>query len=271
MYSRFTKKKIPAQFYINLARETPNDGILAFRGFGRTSLILTKPGPISTVLVNQRHDYIKPPIIREFLGNILGDGLVLAEHEQHKFLRKNTQPAFTPRHIKDLYPMMWNKAWVMTDVLEEDIKHKPNENRVWKDGIRTGTVDMCYWGTRVSLDIIGQAGLGRDFNALKDSDDQLAKDYEMLTELTMEKILWCFLNSKLSLGVVQMFPWPLNTLMRERVTSVRRICSELVQDKRNAIEKKGEEHFDILSLLIKSNNFSDTQLNEQVLTFLVAG
>ena len=271
MYNRFTKKKIPAQLYTSLAQETPNDGVLALRGFGRTALLLTKPVSLSTVLVSQRHNYIKPPIIRKFLRIILGDGLVLAEGEEHKFLRKNTQPAFTPSHIKDLYPMMWKKARVMTDSLREYIKHKPSGDELDACGIPTGTVDMCYWGTRVSLDIIGQAGLGRDFNSLKNSDDQLSKDYETLAEPSMEKLLWFFLNSQLSYRVVQVFPWRVNTLMGQRISSVRRISSELVQEKRKAIDKKEEDHFDILSLLIKSNNFTEAQLTDQLLTFLVAG
>jgi cytochrome P450 len=271
MYNRFTHKKIRAQLYMTLARETPNDGVLALRGLGATSLLLTKPATISTVLLNQRLDYIKPPITRKFLRVIIGDGLILAEGEEHKFLRKNIQPAFTPRHIKNLYPMMWKKARMMTDAIAEDIKHRADGDEVKKDAIPTGTVDMCYWAPRVSLDIIGQAGLGHDFNSLKDSDDQLSKDYGTIMEPSMEKMLWFFLNSRLSYHVVQMLPWRLNTLMRQRISSVQRISNELVLDKRNAIEEKGEDHFDVLSLLIKSNNFSDSQLKDQLLTFLAAG
>lgn len=271
MYNRFTRKKMPVQLYTKLARETPNDGVLALRGFGKTALLLTKPAPISTVLVNQRQYYIKPPIIRKFLRTILGDGLVLVEGEEHKFLRKNTQPAFTPRHIKNLYPMMWNKALVMADAIEEIIKHRPSEGRIENDDIHTGTCDMCHWATRVSLDIIGQAGLGHDFNSLKNSDDQLSRDYETLAEPSLGKLLWFYLNSKLSYRMVQMIPWPLNRLMGERISSVRRISNELVLDKKNAIDRKEEDHFDIMSLLIKSNNFSEAQLTDQLLTFLVAG
>jgi cytochrome P450 len=242
--------------------------MVALRGFGSTSLLLTEPGLISTVLVDQRQDYMKPPTLRKFLRVIIGDGLVLAEGEEHKFLRKNTQPAFSPRHIKDLYPMMWGKAQVLTDALAKNIKQGKYETE--KDGV-TATVDMCYWGTRVSLDIIGQAGLGHEFNSLKNSDDQLSNDYEELMEPSVGKILWFFLNAKISYRVVQMFPWRLNRLMGERISSVRGISKQLVVNKRKAMEKKGEDHFDILSLLIKSNNFSQAQLTDQLLTFLIAG
>jgi len=37
---------------------------------------------------------------------IVGDGLLVVEEDEHKFLRSNTMPAFCFRYIKELYPMM---------------------------------------------------------------------------------------------------------------------------------------------------------------------
>lgn len=44
----------------------------------------------------------------------------------------------------------------------------------------------------------------------------------------------------------------------------------MVREKRETMQS-GEQHFDILSLLIKSNDFSDDELVDQLLTFLAAG
>jgi cytochrome P450 len=45
----------------------------------------------------------------------------------------------------------------------------------------------------------------------------------------------------------------------------------MIQEKRVAITEKEDDHFDVLSLLIKTNNFSDEALKDQLLTFLAAG
>lgn len=70
-------------------------------------IVLTRPETITTVLVNERLNYTKPPMLRKFLRPLLGGGLVFLEGKEHLFGRKNTQPAFNTRQIHDLYPMMW--------------------------------------------------------------------------------------------------------------------------------------------------------------------
>lgn len=44
-----------------------------------------------------------------------------------------------------------------------------------------------------------------------------------------------------------------------------------MRERREAIKNKGDDHFDVLSLLIESNDFSDAELIDQLLTVLAAG
>ena len=48
-------------------------------------------------------------------------------------------------------------------------------------------------------------------------------------------------------------------------------CLQNVRDKKEKMKSKREGGSDILSLLIESNNFSDEELVDQMLTFLAAG
>ena len=59
--------------------------------------------------------------------------------------------------------------------------------------------------------------------------------------------------------------------MRAITGNLHRICNQLVREKREMIKTSSDEHLDILSVLIKSNDFSDQQLVDQLLTFLAAG
>ena len=245
---------------------TPNNGILLLRSFfHQNRLLVTKPNALADILVTNAYDFQKPKRVRNFLRHILGDGLIMAEGESHRFQRKHLMPAFSFRHIKDLYPMMWTKAQALIDRMSLDIQEHPTKRQDI-----TGTVEINSWASKITLDIIGVAGLGRELNALKNSDDQLVKDYEEILEPSSEKLLFFIMKAYVNARFTEMLPWKLNEVFTKTTTSLRGICRQMVREKRE-ITKTGEQHFDILSLLIKSNDFSDDELVDQLLTFLAAG
>jgi cytochrome P450 len=257
---------------VEIDNETPNEGILALPALSTTRLLLTRPAPLADILVHHPYDFVKPGKVRNFLRRILGNGLIIVEGDQHKFLRKHSQPAFSFRHIKNLYPMMWAKSLTFADALEEDVRQQRNQGDVEKTASApAGKAEINSWASKVTLDVIGIAGLGREFNVLRNSDDQLAKDYEAILEPSREKFLFFVAATWVSFRLVQMLPWQMNEMFRQRTASLKSICNTLVREKREAITKKGDNHFDILSLLIKSDNFSDGELADQLLTYLAAG
>ena len=46
--------------------------------------MLTTPQALSEVLTQNSYDYVKPAMIRNGLGRVLGVGLILAEGDEHK-------------------------------------------------------------------------------------------------------------------------------------------------------------------------------------------
>jgi cytochrome P450 len=240
--------------------DSPNDGVLLLRSPLHTNRILiTNPKALADVLVANPYDFQKPKKIRAFLRKVLGDGLIMVEGDQHRFQRKNLMPAFSFRHIKELYPMMWQKAKILTERLSAEMKEGNN------------VFEINSWAGKVTLDIIGVAGLGREFNTMYDSEDQIVKNYEELLEPTAQKLVYFLLHAFTSATFVQMLPWKLNKIFQDTTSSLKSICWDLVKSKRELIQSGIDENFDILSLLIKSNNFSDEELVDQLLTFLVAG
>lgn len=250
--------------------EIPNDGLLMFRGFGyEPRLILTNPRAMSEVLVQQSYNFKKPKPVRNFLRRILGNGLIIVEGDEHRFQRKNILPVFSFRHIKDLYPMMWKKAVQLTQGVQAEIDSNMDPSKGEKQDARV--VELNHWANKVTMDIIGVAGLGKDFNALKNSDDPLVQNYEELLEPTIEKLSFFATNIIFPPALVKRLPWKMNQVIHRITSTLNDVCTQLVRDKRAAIEKNGDEHLDILSVLIKSDNFSDGQLVDQLLTFLAAG
>jgi cytochrome P450 len=255
---RLMGKRINPDIFLDVVDKTPNDGIIVLRGL-MTRLLVVGPAPLADVLVHKSYDFAKFGNVRRFLRPILGDGLVVVEGDRHKFLRKNTQPAFSFRHIKELYPMMWKKAMVFTDTLRSEAS-----------GEESGRVEMTYWASKVTLDIIGIAGLGREFHAMKNPDDEVVKLYDRLTSPSRDRFIFLTM-SLLFPKLVRFLPWKMNRLFKEVTTGLQNICKQLVRDKQEAIVKNADDNFDILSLLIKTDNFSETELADQLLTFLAAG
>lgn len=263
-------KKPPANDFLNWIENVPNDGLIAFQGiFHEPKVMLTSTKALAEVLSQKPYDYEKPSRLRSFLRRILGDGLVIVEGDEHKFQRKHIMPVFSFRHIKDLYPMMWKKAVALTEGVEAQMHEHPELGRQEK-GL-SGVVEVNHWANKVTMDIIGVAALGTELNALKNSNDPLIQNYEELLEPTVEKLTYFALQIIFPPALVHMLPWKINERVSAITKNLNTICTGLVKEKREALKSDSEEHLDILSVLIQSNNFSDQQLVDQLLTFLAAG
>ncbi|KAH7090696.1 cytochrome P450 [Paraphoma chrysanthemicola] len=249
------------QPHLNLMKEVENDGIILTRGFFHTDrLIITSPAALADVLVHKSYDMEKPPASRAFLRKFLGDGLLMTEGDEHKHHRKQIMPAFHFRHIKELYPVFWSKSLEFSQAVASALTEGPCQ-----------TLEIGHFSTQVTLDIIGLAGLGRDIRSLQNSDDELIHNYEEILEPTTEKAVFFILHLVMPPWLIAMLPWKLNERVRVTTTNLKRICTEFVAQKKLNMKHETKESVDILSIMIRSNNFSDGNLVDQLLTFLAAG
>ncbi|KAH7391280.1 putative P450 monooxygenase [Cadophora sp. MPI-SDFR-AT-0126] len=265
-------KRPNGELFLKLITEIPNEGLIRFPGlFNSDYLLLTGPSSLGEVLVHKSYDFEKPKELRKFLRIILGDGLILVEGDIHKFQRKHVSPAFSFRHIKELIPVFWQKAWDMTGRVAAEIHENPEPIVDEKNKNRAGVVEINHWANKVTMDIIGVAGLGRDFNSLYNADDPLVANYEEILEPTAEKALFFGVNMLFSPMLVAKLPWKLNQRLKGTMSTLRGVCRQLLQEKKDLMRADKEQPINILSLLIKSNNFDDEMLIDQLLTFLAAG
>lgn len=265
-YRTILVKEGPAgDLFLDLAERYPDQDLVALDAF-RRHILVAKPRLLADLFSHKCYDFAKPRRIASFLRLIIGEGLITLEEDNHKFLRKNTLPAFHARHITDLYPMMWTKAGILTRKLRSEIA-----NGATGESKGSAVLELTAWASKVTLDIIGIAGMGREINAVEKSSDPLQELYEELLEPDREKIVFSALNLAFGFSLIKLLPWKMNKLFVYLTTSLDNICRDLIREKRHAIVQKDDDHFDILSLLIKSNNFDDEVLKDQLLTFLAAG
>ena len=76
---------VPHQEWINTI---PNDGLIYYMSLlNQERLLVTSPQALSEVLTQKSYEFIKPAMLRNGLGRVLGVGLLLAEGDEHKVWR----------------------------------------------------------------------------------------------------------------------------------------------------------------------------------------
>lgn len=254
-------KRPAGEEFLKFMNTVPNNGIISIPGFfGAHWLMVSDLRSVAEVLSHKSYDFEKISVLRDFLRIVIGNGLIVVEGEEHKFQRKHIQPAFSFRHIKNLYPMFWSKATEMTRCVAAEIEQS-----------ETNVIEINHWANKATMDIIGVAGMGRNFNTLNTSDDELINSYEEILEPTTQKAVYFTLNLFLPMWFVQALPWELNRKFKKTTTLLRNLCRELVRDKKKQVLLEKDDHVDILSVLLRSGDFSTEMLAEQLLTFLAAG
>lgn len=142
---------------------------------------------------------------------------------------------------------------------------------------REPEVELGVWCTRVTLDIIGIAGLGQDFNSLKNPEDEFVAQYNEVLEPDYQKALFFGLSLMFSARVIRALPWDIPRHLNQISTNLHKFGKDLSRDRRQEFAKSSvsetekDKRKDILSLLVKSNDFTDAELADQVLTMMAAG
>ncbi|OJJ50317.1 hypothetical protein ASPZODRAFT_58078 [Penicilliopsis zonata CBS 506.65] len=250
----------------------PNDGLLRFRDTGVELLLVTKPSILHEILVGRAVEFVKPQVVRDRLYPTTGNGLLFAEGDEHKMQRKALNPAFSYRHVKDLYPIFWRKAFQLVKCLEKESE--------------TGEiVTIRPWARRTTLDIIGVAGMDHDFGALHEPDNYLVKQYETMhvDPSRGEAIfgyLLSFISSPLARFVMQNIPTKRGKALRAGSKAIREVCARLIQEKREQTAREASKDAtatpttsskDLLSVAVNSASLPPATLVDQMMTFLTAG
>ncbi|KAG8722655.1 hypothetical protein FRC09_005905 [Ceratobasidium sp. 395] len=202
--------------------------------------------------------FFKSERIRRALGSVLGrDGLSAADYDTHK--RQN--PAFGQPQIRALTPVFCEKANQLRDILLDQLSTNSNGT----------TINVLQWLTYATLDIIGVAGFGYEFNSLRDGDeDELAKAFNKVFDTNQGNLVFEAVKGTAARAVGM------------------RIGSKIVADKKALLEQEEKDETatkgrDILSILIRSNmaqetvgvqgdqTMSDDEVLGQISTFLAAG
>ena len=269
-HGRALLERPPGRRFAAWMNQTPNNGIIHFRSFAHfgSRLVLTTPETLAEVLNTKAYDWVKPAPARRFLARVLGDGLIVVEGREHKLQRKGVAPAFSGKNIRELVPTFWSKTRHFTDAVADQMKLESTSEK----GLRKGRIEINQIAQRITLDIIGKAALGKEMDTVIDANDELAQQYAVITDPERPLIaLYFAVNMFFPPWLVRRLPWKANKFVADAALNLRLICRRLVAEKKAAIQEKNIEGKDILSVLIRSGQFDDDGMINQLLTFLAAG
>lgn len=246
----------------------PNDGLIRYTNwFNSERVLLTNPKTLAEVLSSKNYEFIKPAHFLDIIGRILGIGILFAEGDEHRTQRKNLMPAFSYRHIKDLYPVFWSKSTEMVERMSTAMQDTSSQDGS-ATNVAANAVEVSDWSSRATLDIIGVAGMGRDFEALKNPDNELSKTYKTIFHPPKSARYMQVAGMFLPRWFLKSLPLKRNDEISEGSALIKQTCRDLIAAKKIRMEKGGADETDILSVALKSGSFEDENLVSQMMTFL---
>ncbi|KHJ32070.1 putative cytochrome p450 [Erysiphe necator] len=261
----------------------PNEGIIRYLGmFNIERLFITSPNGLREVLSSKSYEFVKPSQLVQGLSRLLGVGLLLAEGDEHKIQRRNLLPAFSYRHIKDLYPIFWEKAVEVTEAITFQVKagginfdelpeYQKEVTRETKISETEAVIEISEWASRATLDIIGIAGIGQDFKSIEDSNAPLSQTYRTVFKPSRQGRYLALLNNFFPGWLVKRIPVKRNVEIESATALIRDTCRKRIQMKKIKLQEGKLNDYDILGVALKSGGFSEENLIDQMMTFLAAG
>lgn len=220
-----------------LQRVASYGDVAQFSFFNRKITLISHPDLIQQVLIRDNDQFEKDSGTKMLAKHILGTGLLTAEGEEHKRMRKNTSPAFNRQRI-----LSYGK--IMTDLAE-------SQARAWKNG---ATVDMHREMMAVTSAIVAKTLFNMDVSekvhAIGESLEKVMRIVEVLrlpfSDLAMQ------------------LPLPITRQIQEGIHTLDKIIYETIDEHLADNEDKG----DLLSMMIAARNMavnSTTEANHEKL------
>ena len=228
------------------------EDIIQGRFFGHSSFILNTPDAIRHVLVDNYENYTRTPAAFRVLRPVLGEGLLIAEGRAWKHQRRTLAPAFTPRAVATLVPLML----AATD-----------ETIAKLQAACATPVDLREAMQRMTLEIAGRTMFSFE----------MSRHGPVLRDFVMEYGARLARPHYLDMLLPQGWPSPQDfsrARFRKRWTS---FVAMLMAERRAAGKPEGAPPSDLFDLMGAARDpetgdaFTDEQLGDQVATMILAG
>ncbi|KAH9833165.1 cytochrome P450 monooxygenase [Rhodofomes roseus] len=236
--------------------------------FGRPLLYVSDSRALHNILIKEEHIFQEQEVFISSNLRLFGPSLLATYGQRHGKQRKILNPVFSINHMRSMLPLFYTVCHKLREAITGRLQDGPRE------------LDMLHWTGRVSLELIGQGGLGYSFDPLvEDKEDPygqavkaLIPNFGRVLHLRWLAVLADKWNVPrwLQRAVVQAFPAdsPIRKLL-EAVDTMDRQSRAIYSMKKRAFDqgdaevvKQIGEGKDILSILMRANAQAD--VNERL-------
>lgn len=230
---------------------------------------MTQPKGVRDIFAVQPYLFTKPPAITKIIKSLLGNGMIVVEGDAHRSQKKAMQSALKVRQIMDLYPVFERKTAELITIVTRALETKAN-------GGDCAFLDLGTYLHQVTLDIIGIAGFGLDFNCLTDSGNKLATDYARGFTPSKDAQKYRMLALVMPEWLLDRLPLKRNRELRAAVLAVRESTGDMIEQRVADLDCQNESthdvHKDVIGSLMTEGGVRDKEiLINQSMTILGAG
>ncbi|KAI0747034.1 cytochrome P450 [Daedaleopsis nitida] len=252
--------------------------------FGRRLIFIHDPRALHSVLIKDQEFFQKGIAPSNLLTTLLGPGVLSTRAAQHRRQRKLLNPVFSVAHLRNMTHIFWRVAHKAQTAMK---------SRLPADG-SGAVIDVNGWNGRVSLELLGQAGLGYSFDDFSDdSTDAYGESIKLffptlsrvrVLTFVIDYLSYMFSDANIR-RLLRLAPLGALQELLDITDTMSRRSQEIINDRKEAM-RKGDaallaqvgEGKDIMSICLKANmsaadgeKMSDEEIIAQTSTFILAG
>jgi len=217
--------------------------VASYQVFGTDACMVAHPDAIKQVLIDEHEAFEKGEVLTRNLADAMGEGLFVTDGDQWQNQRTQVQPVFYRNRLNTYVPEMRATADEMVDE--------------WREGT---VVDVNDRMTETTMDVLGQTLFGVDVTrhpVVSEASDAI------LTRFDTSRF-WSFLPDSL--------PTPTNRRYRRKLDELQTFVDTLARKRREQRpENRGDDLLSLLVGFVETNDLTQEELRDNMVTFLFAG
>jgi cytochrome P450 len=226
-------------------------------------LVVNEPDLLADVFSqNNAHNYIKPPTATTIFTPIIGHhNLLVAEGDEHERARRMINSAFHPTSLKSMVS-------IITDRTAKTIQAILNKS----DSSQEQQVDLQVLFNSLTLSIIASSAFGADLETNANAKDIMSR---VLSD-AMDAIIYRTMRMINQIPFLSKLPFWKKDIIDNGARKISEFVDQIIIDRRQGRSTSMSDGSDLLDLLLSAVDddgqpFTDQEIKEQALTFVLAG
>lgn len=114
--------------------------------------------------------------------------------------------------------------------------------------------------------------MGKDFRSLTTEENKVAEAFLEVLEPSKDKLAFFAMHFAFPEWFLSRLPLKVNEMLNRNCGFLRGLCFSIVAEKKEEmLRKEKTSEYDILTQVMKTGEFTDSEVVDQMLTFLAAG